>query len=70
MHSLPIEYHRSIQAGEKQKIIDRGAESIWEIGDKIILIVLPQILIFLTLLVSGLWVNPLFTLLSLIFLPV
>lgn len=30
MQSLPIEYHRNIQAGEKQKIIDRSAEAVWE----------------------------------------
>lgn len=31
MQSLPIEYHYNIQAGEKQKIIDRASEAVWSV---------------------------------------
>ncbi len=70
MQSLPIEYHRNIQAGEKQKIIDRSAEAVWEMWDNLILAVLPQILIFVILLIGGIIIDPMFTFLSLIFLPI
>lgn len=51
MQSLPIEYHHNIQAGEKQKIIDRASESVWSVGDNLILMVFPQLIIFVILLV-------------------
>ena len=70
MQCLPIEYHRNIQAGEKQKIVDRSAEAIWAVADNLILAVLPQVLVFITLLISGLIIDPLFTLICLAFLPV
>lgn len=70
MQCLPIEYHRNIQAGEKQKIVDRSAEAVWAIADNFILAVLPQVLIFITLLISGIYIDPLFTLICLAFLPV
>lgn len=70
MHGLPIEYHRNIQAGEKQKIVDRSAEAVWSVADNLILAVLPQILVFITLLISGLVIDPFFTLICLLFLPV
>lgn len=70
MQLLPIEYHRNIQAGEKQKIVDRWAEAVWEIWDNLILIVLPQIMIFTILLIGGIIIDPFFTFLSLIFLPI
>lgn len=69
MQSLPIEYHHNIQAGEKQKIIDRASESVWSVGDNLILMVFPQLIIFVILLVWGLFISPIFTFLSLIFLP-
>ncbi len=67
---LPIEYHRNIQSGEKQKIVDRSAEAIWAVADNFILAVLPQILVFIILFISGLMIDPLFTLICLLFLPV
>jgi ATP-binding cassette, subfamily B, bacterial len=70
MQTLPIEYHRNIQAGEKQKIVDRSAEAVWEMWDNLILAVLPQILIFFILLIGWMIIDPLFTFLSLIFLPI
>jgi ATP-binding cassette subfamily B protein len=70
MQSLPIEYHRNIQAGEKQKIVDRSAEAVWAVADNYILAVLPQVLVFITLLVSGLYIDPVFTGICLAFLPV
>ena len=70
MQCLPIEYHRNIQAGEKQKIVDRSAEAIWAVADNFILAILPQVLVFITLLISGLIIDPLFTLICLAFLPV
>ena len=30
MMKLPIQYHYSIQNGEKIKLVDRGAEAVWE----------------------------------------
>ena len=70
MQCLPIEYHRNIQAGEKQKIVDRSAEAVWAVADNFILAVLPQVLVFIILLVSGLYIDPLFTAICLAFLPV
>ncbi len=69
MQSLPIEYHRNIQAGEKQKIVDRSSEAVWAVADNFILSVLPQVLVFFTLLISGLFIDPLFTGICLLFLP-
>jgi hypothetical protein len=31
MLRLPIDYHISLQHGEKQKIIDRASEAVWDI---------------------------------------
>lgn len=70
MQLLPIEYHRNIQAGEKQKIVDRSAEAVWSLADNFILAVLPQILVFITLLISGIIIDPIFTLICLGFLPI
>ena len=67
---LPIEYHRNIQAGEKQKIVDRSAEAVWAVAENFILAVLPQLLVFIILLVSGIIIDPLFTFICLAFLPV
>ena len=52
MQSLPIEYHRNIQAGEKQKIVDRSAEAVWAVADNFILALLPQVLVFIILFIS------------------
>lgn len=70
MHLLPIEYHRNIQAWEKQKIVDRASEAVWAVADNFILAVLPQLLVFIVLLISGIFIDPLFTLICLAFLPV
>jgi ABC-type multidrug transport system fused ATPase/permease subunit len=70
MQLLPIEYHRNIQPGEKQKIVDRSAEAIWAVADNLILVFLPQALTFVTLLISGLFIDPFFTLLCIAFLPI
>lgn len=69
MQSLPIEYHYNIQAGEKQKIIDRASEAVWSVWDNLILMVFPQLIIFVILLIGGLFISPIFTFLSLVFLP-
>lgn len=70
MQWLPIEYHRNIQAWEKQKIVDRSAEAVWAVADNFILTVLPQVFVFIILLVSGLYIDPIFTLICLAFLPI
>ena len=70
MQCLPIEYHRNIQAWEKQKIVDRSAEAVWAVADNFILTVLPQVFVFIILLISGLYIDPLFTLICLAFLPI
>jgi hypothetical protein len=31
MLKLPIDYHISLQHGEKQKIIDRASEAVWDL---------------------------------------
>lgn len=52
MLRLPINYHISIQHGEKQKIIDRASEAVWDIGDNGLLHIFPQILVTLILILS------------------
>jgi hypothetical protein len=34
MLQLPIDYHISLQHGEKQKILDRASAAVWDMGDK------------------------------------
>jgi len=48
---LPVDYHIGIQHGEKQKIIDRGAEAVWQAGDNLLLKVVPQICISIILII-------------------
>lgn len=69
MLRLPINYHISIQHGEKQKIIDRASEAVWDIGDNGLLHIFPQILMAIILIVSGLFIDIEMTLISLILLP-
>jgi ABC-type multidrug transport system fused ATPase/permease subunit len=69
MLRLPINYHISIQHGEKQKIIDRASEAVWDIGDNGLLHIFPQILVSLILIVSGLFIDVTMTLISLMLLP-
>lgn len=66
---LPIDYHLGVQHGEKQKIIDRGAEAVWQAGDNLLLRVIPQIIIAISLVIMGLYISPLMTLISLFLFP-
>ncbi len=66
---LPTDYHLGIQHGEKQKIIDRGAEAIWQAWDNLLLKVIPQICITIILVIIGLMIDVRMTLISLFLLP-
>lgn len=70
MLRLPIDYHISLQHGEKQKIIDRASEAVWDVGDSFLLHIIPQFLVSIILIVSGLLIDVRMTLISLILLPV
>jgi ABC-type multidrug transport system fused ATPase/permease subunit len=67
---LPTEYHLGIQHGEKQKIIDRWAEAVWQAGDNLLLKVIPQICITIILIIIGFTIDIQMTLISLILLPI
>ena len=67
---LPVSYHIGIQQGEKQKIIDRGAEAVWQAGDNLLLRVVPQVAITIILVTVGLFIDVTMTLISLALLPV
>jgi ABC-type multidrug transport system fused ATPase/permease subunit len=67
---LPIEYHIGVQPGEKQKIIDRGAEAVWQAGDNLLLRVIPQICITFILIIIGWFIDIRMTLISLALLPI
>lgn len=67
---LPIDYHLKIQHGEKQKIIDRGAEAVWQAGDNLLLKVIPQICITIILIAIGLSIDIQMTIISIILLPI
>ncbi|NRH20530.1 ABC transporter ATP-binding protein [Candidatus Gracilibacteria bacterium] len=67
---LPIDYHIGVQHGEKQKIIDRGAEAVWQAGDNLLLKVVPQICISIILIIIGLTIDIRMTLISLTLLPI
>ena len=69
MLRLPIDYHISLQHGEKQKIIDRASEAVWDLWDSGMLHIIPQILVTFVLIVSGLFIDVRMTLISLILLP-
>lgn len=66
---LPTDYHLGIQHGEKQKIIDRGAEAVWQAWDNLLLKVIPQICITIILVIIGLMINVRMTIISLFLLP-
>ncbi len=68
--ALPIDYHISIEHGEKYKIIDRASEAVWDMGDKLILRIIPQLIITLSLIVWGFYIDARMTGISLIFLPI
>ena len=66
---LPVDYHIGIQHGEKQKIVDRGSEAVWQAGDNLLLQVIPQISITCILIVMGIFIDVRMTLVSLMLLP-
>ncbi|MDD2515688.1 MAG: ABC transporter ATP-binding protein [Candidatus Gracilibacteria bacterium] len=66
---LKIDRHVSVGAGEQQKIYDRGAEAIWEVGYYFFDTILPQAISFIFLMAIGLYVNPEMTLYSVILVP-
>lgn len=67
--SLPIEYHRNIQNGEKQNILNRANEFVWWFLDDVILDILPQTIMIIILVISGFLVAPVFMGMLLLFLP-
>jgi ABC-type multidrug transport system fused ATPase/permease subunit len=67
--SLPLEYHRNVHAGEKQKILDQSGEAVWSIADSLMLQVFPLILSIIILTIGGVMIDPLFTLIAYAFLP-
>jgi ABC-type multidrug transport system fused ATPase/permease subunit len=69
MLQLPIDYHISLQHGEKQKIIDRASEAVWDFWDSGLLHIVPQFLVTIILLISGLMIDVRMTLISMILFP-
>lgn len=69
MLRLPIDYHISLQHGEKQKIIDRASEAVWDLWDSGMLHIIPQFLVTIVLIISWLMIDVRMTLISLILLP-
>ncbi len=67
---LPIDYHIGVQHGEKQKIIDRWAEAVWQAGDNLLLKVIPQICIASILIAVWISIDIRMTLISIILLPI
>jgi ABC-type multidrug transport system fused ATPase/permease subunit len=69
MLKLPIDYHISLQHGEKQKIIDRASEAVWDLWDSGMLHIIPQILVSIILIISWMFIDIRMTLISLFLLP-
>lgn len=67
---LPMDYHISTNQGEKQKIYDRGIDTIWSVGYEVYVQLLPQVCIFIFLLAFGFFINPLMMIVSLFILPI
>jgi ABC-type multidrug transport system fused ATPase/permease subunit len=67
---LPVDYHIGIQHGEKQKIIDRGAEAVWQAWDNLLLKVVPQISITLILITIWVFIDLRMTIISMLLLPI
>lgn len=67
---MPIDYHLWLQHGEKQKIIDRWAEAVWQAWDNLILKVAPQILTSIVLIIIGWMVDVRMLAIALTLLPV
>lgn len=70
MLRLPMEYHVSTSLGERQKIYDRGIQAVWDVAYDVYVVILPQIFIFISLLVFGFYINPMMMLISLFVLPI
>lgn len=70
MMQLPMDYHISTNLGERQKIYDRGIDAIWNTGYEMYLNILPQIFIFISLLIFGFYINPLMMVISLSVMPI
>jgi ABC-type multidrug transport system fused ATPase/permease subunit len=70
MMRLPIDYHIGLQHGEKQKIIDRASEAVWDLGDKWFLWIIPRTLVAIILIISGLMIDVHMTIISLLLLPI
>jgi len=70
MLRLPMDYHISTNIGEKQKIFDRGIDTIWNVAYETYVNILPQIFVFISLLIFGFYINPLMMFVSLCILPV
>lgn len=69
MVRLPLQYHINEQNGEKMKLIDRGAEAVWETGDLFLLEFVPYSILTLVLIVLGAWIHLPLTLVTISFLP-
>lgn len=69
MLRLPVDYHISLQHGEKQKIIDRASEAVWDLWDSGMLHIVPQFLVTIVLLISGFMIDVRMTLISMILFP-
>jgi len=69
MMKLPINYHISLQHGEKQKIIERASEAVRWFGDSWMAHIIPQFLVSVILIISGLIINVNMTIISLLLLP-
>jgi hypothetical protein len=51
MLHLPMDYHISTPPGEKQKVYDRGIDTVWNVAYETYIGILPQILVFIFLLI-------------------
>jgi ABC-type transport system involved in Fe-S cluster assembly fused permease/ATPase subunit len=51
MRQLPLEYHLTKQNSEKVKMIDRGADAVWEVSDIFLLEILPYSLLTILLII-------------------
>lgn len=69
MLRLPIDYHIGIQHGEKQKIIDRASEAVWDLWDSGMLHIVPQILVTILLIISWCMIDIQMTIVSLLLFP-
>lgn len=70
MLRLPIEYHLKVNIGERQKLVERGNDALWNVAWNIYIQIVPSIFVFISLLVMGFYINPILTLVSLSILPV